>query len=138
MPLIEKDENFNKAEEVADFLLFMLREDRVGLPRLNIFQILLGKLRPGMSSEILTASITSRFNEIGIPNGPLEGGKPNVMENYTKVMSEEIVNSIQNDMRVDVAVDPGMSVQASGANGGGPLVAVGASTAPHTAVGIAR
>ena len=59
------------------------------------------------------------------------------MENFVKIMCEEIVSAIQTDMRVDIATDPGATVTASGANSGGPVVAVGATTAPHSATGIA-
>ena len=128
----------NKSEEVADFMLFMLKEDRLKVPKIGIPQIIAAKIRPGLSAEILTSSITSRFEEIGIPTGPLEGGSPNVMEAFVKIMSEAIVDAIQNDMRVDIAVDTGITVQASGANAGGPLIALGASVAPHTGTGVAR
>lgn len=128
----------NKSEEVADFLLFMLKEDRLQVPKLSLFQILAAKTRPGLSAELLASSVTSRFEEIGIPSGPLEGGAPNVMEAFVKIFSEAIVDAIQNDMRVDIAVDTGVTVQASGANAGGPIVAIGSSIAPHTGTGIAR
>lgn len=75
--------------------------------------------------------------EAGIPTGPLIGGTPNVMENFVKIMMEEVVSAIQTDMRVDIASDPGATVQASGANAGGPVVAVGATVVPHTGIGIA-
>lgn len=126
-----------KSEEIADFLLFLLSENRIEFPKPSLFQILLAKARPGMSSELITSSVISRFEEAGIPQGPLVGGAPNVMENYTKILIEEMVSGIQEDMRVDIAVDAGMTVQASGANAGGPVVAVGSSIAPHTGVGIA-
>ena len=49
-----------------------------------------------------------------------------------------MVSAIQDDMRVDIAVDTGITVQASGANAGGPVVAIGSSIAPHTGVGVAN
>jgi hypothetical protein len=126
------------SEEVADFMLFLLNENRVALPKLSIKKILLVKARPGLSAEILAASITSRFPEAKIPNGPLGGGTPNSMEILIKIISEEIVEAIQSDMRVDVVTDPGATVTASGGNAGGPVVCVGATVAPHTGIGIAR
>jgi hypothetical protein len=128
----------NKSEEVADFMLFMLKEDRLEVPKLGLPQILAAKVRPGLSAELLASSITSRFDEIGIPSGPLEDGSPNVMEAFVKVVAEAIVDAIQNDMRVDVAVDTGVTIQANGANSGGPVVSVGSSIAPHTGTGVAR
>jgi len=137
MAIIPIDSELQVSEEVADFLLFLLKEDRIPIPKPSIQQILLAKTRPGLSSEILTASITSRFEEAGIPTGPLIGGTPNVMENFVKIFVEEFVTAIQTDMRVDIASDAGATVQASGANAGGPVVAVGATVVPHTGVGIA-
>lgn len=137
MAIIKIDPSLQKSEEIADFFLFMLNEDRISLPIPSIPQILLAKARPGLSSSIVTSSVTSRFEEAGIPQGELEGGSPNVMENYTKILVEEIISAIQSDMRVDVVTDAGALVTANGANAGGPVVAVGATTAPHTAIGIA-
>lgn len=138
MGAVAVDEELNVSEEIADFLLFLLKEDRIQLPKLSIPQILLAKGRPGLSSEILSSSVISRFPEAGIPTGPLVGGATNVMENYTKVLLEEIVDAIQNDLRVDVVTDAGATVSASGGNAGGPVVCVGATVAPHTGIGVAR
>lgn len=132
------DEDLNVSEEVANFLLFLLNEDRVQLPKLSIPQIMLAKGRPGLSAEILASSIISRFPEAGIPTGPLVGGATNVMESFVKIISEEFVDAIQNDLRVDVVTDAGATVSASGGNAGGPVVCVGATVAPHTGIGIAR
>ncbi len=137
MAVIDINPELQKSEEIADFMLFLLQENRITIPKPSIRQILLAKTRPGLNAEILTSSITSRFEEAGIPTGPLVGGTPNVMENLVKVMCEEIVSAIQTDMRVDIATDPGATVTASGANSGGPVVAVGATTVAHSATGIA-
>jgi hypothetical protein len=137
MAVIKIDVDLQKSEEIADFLLFLLTELRIKIPKPSLKQIILAKARPGLSPELITAAITSRFKEVGIPTGPLAGGVPNVMENYTKIMTEEIVAAIQTDMRIDIATDAGAIVQASGANAGGPIIAIGAVTAPHSATGIA-
>lgn len=137
MAVIKIDPELQKSEEIADFMLFMLSEDRIPVPKPNIRQILLSKTRPGLNAQILASSITSRFEEAGIPTGPLVGGTPNVMENFVKIMCEEFVTAIQSDMRIDIATDAGAIVNAAGANAGGPVSVVGATTAPHTASGIA-
>ena len=136
--MLKIDPNLNKSEEISEFLLFMLEQDRLPVPRLSIGQILMAKTRQGLSAELLTSSIVSRFDEAGIPTGTLADGTPNVMEAYTKVMMEEIVDAIQNQMRIDVVVDQGALLTAQGANGGGGLVAVGSTTKPHTGIGVAR
>ena len=137
MGCIKIDKKLQKSEEMANFFLFLLDANRISLKRLSLPQILLGKTRPGMDSDLISSSIISRFDEIGIPSGPLEGGNVNVMEEYTKIITEEIVDSIQNDMRIDVAVDSGMVVNAAGGNAGGPVVTTGANPSPHSATGIA-
>jgi len=137
MAVIEIDPGLQLSEEVADFMLFLLKEDRIKVPKPSIQQILLAKVRPGLNAEIMASSLTSRFKDIGIPEGPLVGGTPNVMENFVKHMMEVIVDAIQTDMRVDIATDAGALVQASGANAGGPVIAIGSTIAPHSATGIA-
>lgn len=137
MAVIPIDEDLQKSEEIADFLLFTLKEDREPAPKPSIPQILLAKTRPGLNPQILSSSIISRFEEAGIPTGPLLDGETNVMENFVKVFCEELVTAIQTDMRIDIATDPGAVVTASGANAGGPVAVVGATTAPHSATGIA-
>jgi hypothetical protein len=137
MEKIPVESGLNISEEIASFFLFLLNEDREIMPKLSLKQIIAAKARPGLSPEILSASIISRFPEIGIPNGPLVGGATNVMENFVKVLCEEIIDSIQNDMRVDVALDPGATLTAAGGNAGGPITVVGATTAPHSATGVA-
>jgi len=136
--MLKIDEDLNKAQEISDFLLFMLEEIRVPLPRLSIGQLLFAKGRPGLSPDLLTSSIISRFDEAGIPSGVLADGTPNVMEAFAKIMSEETIDAIQNQMRVDVALDQGALLNANGANAGGPISVVGATIAPHTGIGIAR
>jgi hypothetical protein len=138
MPLFEQDPQLNVSEEIATFFLFMLEEDRIPVPKLSLPQIIFAKSRPGMSSELLASSVISRFGEIGIPTGAIEDGTNNVMEAFVKAFSEEIVDHIQSQCRVDLAVDVGIKVQATGGNAGGPVVAVGASIAPHTGTGVPR
>ena len=136
--IIPIDDSLNKSEELATFFSYLMNENRSVVLPMSIPQILAQKIRPGLSSDVLIASITSRFKEAGIPNGPLVGGATNVMEMFVKIFVEELVDSLQNDMRVDIAVNPGAIVQATGANAGGPVLAVGSVTQPYGGVGVAR
>lgn len=136
--LFSINEDNMRSEELADFLLFMLNEDRIPVPPLTLSQILAAKTRPGLNADQTHARVVSRFPEAGIPVGPLNNGSANVMELYTKIIIEEVFDAIQNDMRVDVAVDPGLVGQGYGANSGGPVVTTNTTTSPHTATGIAR
>jgi hypothetical protein len=136
MACIKIDKKLQKSQVLADLIDFLLMESRIKIPRLSLPKLLLAKARPGLDSEITTTAIISRFSEIGIPTGPLEDGKPNVMEAYTRAMVEELFDSIQSEMRVDIAVDQGMIVTSAGGNSGGPVASTGSNPSPHTATGI--
>lgn len=136
MACIKIDKKLQKSQAIADLFDFFLMENRIKIPKLSLPKLLLAKSRPGLDSEITATSVISRFSEIGIPTGPLEDGKPNVMESYTRAMIEEIYDSIQSEMRVDVAVDQGMVVTSAGGNAGGPVASTGSNPSPHTATGI--
>lgn len=138
METIPVDSNLNVSEEIASFFLFLLNEDREISPRLPLKEIATAKARPGLSPDLLASTIISRFPEIGIPTGPLVGGATNVMENFVRVLCEEIIDAVQNDMRVDIAVDPGATLSAAGGNAGGPVTVVGSTVSLHSGVGIAR
>lgn len=137
MGCIKIDEKLQKSEGLAEFINFLFEFDKIKIPRLGLFELLLADLRPGLDEDSISSDIISKFEKIGIPSGPLEGGRPNVMEEYTKVLTSSFVDSIQNDMRVDVAVSPGVPITAVGGNAGGPITVLGASTGPHKATGVA-
>jgi hypothetical protein len=137
MGCIKIDKRLQKSEGLAEFINFLFEFDRVKIPRLGLFEILLADLRPGLDEDFISNDVISKFEKIGIPSGPLEGGRPNVMEEYTKVLVSSVVDSIQNDMRVDVAVRQGIPIQATGANAGGPVQVFGTSFSPHKATGVA-
>ncbi|HWY35652.1 MAG TPA: hypothetical protein VNX68_13485 [Nitrosopumilaceae archaeon] len=136
MACIKIDDKLQKSQQLSDFFTFLLLENRLSIPRLGLTKILLAKARPGLDSDVTSNAIISRFSEFGIPNGPLENGQPNVMELFTKGLIEEIYDSIHNEMRVDVAVDPGIVVNSTGANSGGPVPSVGSNPLPAEATGI--
>ena len=138
MALIQISEKLNKTETVAQLFSDLISEHRVSLPKLSLPAILLAKIRPGLDADILKTAIISRFSEIGIPNGALANGSPNVMEALVGIICEEFVDSIQNEMRVYSAVDVGLNVISYGANSGGPVLSNGNSIRPHTAVGVPR
>lgn len=136
MGLIKIDSTLEKSEVISELFIGMLEENRDVIPKFSIPKILAGKLRPGLSSDLITTSVISRFQEIGIQTGPLENGNPNVMENFAKIIIEELVESIHNDLRIDTAVDPGMIVQSAGISPAGPVTSVGSNSLPHSGVGI--
>lgn len=137
MGVIAIDDKLQQSDGLAKFILFLFEHDKVKVPKLGLFEILLTKFRSGLDSEAMSSDIISKFEKIGIPSGSLEGGQPNVMEEYTKLLMETVVDAIQNDMRIDVAVDSGMIVTSTGGNAGGPVASTGSNVEPHTGSALA-
>jgi len=138
MGFIPIDNKLQKSDAIADFFSALIQDERNVVPKLNIPQILLAKLRPGLDANATHSVVVSRFKEAGIPTGPLSEGVPNALEELTRIIIEEVFDSIQNEMRVDTVVDPGMQVISNGANGGGPIITNGSNPLPHTAIGVPR
>lgn len=126
MSIIKTDVAFQKSDELASFLSALFDSNKIKIPIPDPFTIIMSKIRTGMDSSATSASVKSRFNEIGIPEGTLDNGQPNVMEGFSDIMCEEIITSIQDDMRIDVAVSPGAIIM-QGANAAGPVVSTNAS-----------
>ena len=139
MALIPIDDSLNISEEIADLMLTFVSDSFSFTRNLTTYEILAQKqLRNGLNADNLATNIMKRFKEAGIPSGPLVNGATNVMEAFTVILSEEVVDAIQNQMRVDVAVFPGGTKQAAGANAGGPVASVGSTVNAQTGVGVAR
>ena len=123
MSIIQTNPEFQQSSNLANFISALFDTNKINIPIPNPITILLSKIRTGMDSQATSASVKSRFNEAGIPQGTLDGGSPNVMEAFSDIMCDEIINSIQSDARVDVAISPG-AIVTQGANEGGPLVGI--------------
>jgi len=138
MAFIDIDPSLDIAEEVADLLMTFINDSVIFNRNLTVYEILAEKVRPGLNSEILANTIVSRFKEIGIPTGPLVNGAPNVMEAFVVILCEEFIDALQNDMRIDIGVFPGGTVNANGANSGGPVAAIGTTINAQEGIGIAN
>jgi len=96
------------------------------------------KLRPGLSPSMIAAKIISRQHEAGIPAGVLPSGGKNLSELMEVIRVEEIINSILTDARIDVAVAPGIALQANGTSTAGPVAVVGTTIGLGKGSGIIR
>tara|TARA_R110000868_G_scaffold209966_6_gene459910 strand:+ start:4139 stop:4585 length:447 start_codon:yes stop_codon:yes gene_type:complete len=95
------------------------------------------KLRPGLSARDIAARVISRFSESDAISGEIFQEGNNVMTALVVIMMEEIVNAIQTEMKITNVMDPGaMVINASGANGGGPITVVGTNILPTSSTGI--
>jgi len=138
MAFVDVDPELNISEEVADLLTTFVNDSVDFNRNLTTYEILAQKIRTGLSSDVIASSIISRFEEIGLPKGPLVNGATNVMEALIVVICEVIVDALQNDARIDIGVFPGGTVQANGANGAGPVVSVGTTVTAQNGIGVIR
>ena len=97
-----------------------------------------GKLRSGLSKSAIISNIISREAEAGLPIGDVFADGPNSNERMVKIIVEEVISALLNDCVVNVVIDPGIAVTSSGANAGGPMISVGATTTMGIGNGILR
>jgi len=117
----------------------MLTAYRTPPPEIPSLLLLTGaKLRPGLSPSLIAAKIISRQHEAGAPSGILPSGNKNIAELMEVIRVQEIINAILTDARIDVAVAPGIPIQANGASAVGPVSVAGMTIDIGRGTGIIR
>lgn len=82
--------------------------------------------RPGLSCVISTANVIQGLAKEGIPTEPLPDGSPNMMNQMVSKIICETYRALREDASVQIGIAPGsITVTASGANAGGPIVVNG-------------
>lgn len=94
--------------------------------------LLLGAKCGGFNSSEIAAKIIKRQAEAGIPVGPLPSGEISPDEIMEKIRVEEMVEAISTKLVMQVAIQPGTALQATGGNAGGPIQVAG------TIIGVAK
>lgn len=94
-------------------------------------------MRPGLSATVLASKIISRLPDAGIPTGPNPDGSRNIINDFVKIMCEEIVDAIKNDSLVLTTI-PAASIKITGNGGnvGGPVVITGQNILPTQIKGV--
>ena len=93
--------------------------------------------RPGLSAIALASSIIKRLPEAGIETGVNNDGSPNKINQFVRILSEEIVQEIKDNARVTCVVESGtINSLGTGANAGGPVVVSSVNTIPINIMGI--
>lgn len=96
-------------------------------------------LRPGLSSSDIASRIISRQSEAGLIVGDVFSDGPNRSEAMELIRVEEIINAIQTEAKIEIAIAPGVAVTAIGpGNLGAPVVVNGVTTAIASGSGIIR
>ena len=125
--------------DIFNVITNMLTSYRTPPPEIPSLLLLTGaKLRPGLSPSMIAAKIISRQHEAGIPAGILPSGNKNLSELMEVIRVEEIINAILTEARVDVAVAPGIALQANGASAVGPVTVAGLTIGIGNGTGIIR
>lgn len=95
--------------------------------------------RPGLSPMLISSRIISRQSEFGATVGVNIDGSPNMMNQLIYVMTDEIVNAIKSEGKVEMAIAPGgITTMGTGANSGGPVVITSTNVQPIGGSGIMR
>ena len=93
--------------------------------------------RPGLSAIALASSIIKRLPEAGIETGVNNDGSPNKINQFVRILSEEIIQEIKDNARVTCVVESGtINSLDTGANAGGPVVVTSVNTIPINVMGI--
>ena len=93
--------------------------------------------RPGLSAIALTSAIIRRLPEAGIETGVNADGSPNKINQFVRVLCEEIVTEIKDNAKVTCVLQPGtINSIGTGANAGGPVVVTSYNTIPVNTTGI--
>lgn len=95
--------------------------------------------RPGLSAYKISTEIIQNLQKVGIPTGQNPDGSDNLINAYTYVVVKGVVDALLNDAVVSAAIPLGsLSVQATGANAGGPVTCYGTNLLDSICQGIIR
>lgn len=124
-------------EEILDDLNGLINFKNVKTPVIATPLILASKNRKGLSSIEITQRILKVKQQLGLPVGTLPDGTPNLDDIMIGVIVKEIINALQTDARISVAVQPNSGiVNAQGVAGVIPVTVVGSVKTAQTAWGI--
>lgn len=97
------------------------------------------KLRPGLSSEVISARVISRLSEAGMVVGNVFADGDNTTEKMLTIIIEEVVNAMLTEAKIEIVIPPGVQITAIGAgNLGVPVISQGATTNMAIGDGVIR
>lgn len=83
--------------------------------------------RTGLSPTKIASRIIARKSEAGLPVGVLPSGSISPDEIMERIRIEEIVNALQQEAIITVAIPPGISLTAAGISPTGPVSVYGST-----------
>ena len=121
--------DFNSVESIIGGFSKILNLTSIGgPPPIPTPLILVGvPLRPGLSPTKIASRIIARKSEAGLPVGALPSGGASPDEIMERIRIEEIVNALQDEAIISVAIPPGITLSAAGISPTGPVSVFGAT-----------
>ena len=93
-------------------------------------------LRMGLSATKIASNIIKKRAELGLPVGVLPSGaqNPDILMETARV--EAIIDAIQQDGIISIAIPPGIPLSAAGISPAGPVTVFGATISPFRGYGV--
>lgn len=120
--------DYNSITSIIGGFNKILKIQSSGVPKVPAPIVLLGvPKKSGLSASKIANSIIQRKPEAGLPVGNLPSGVINPDEIMWRIVVEEIVKAIQEDMIITVAIPAGIPMQGTGVSSAGPVQVIGAT-----------
>jgi len=128
--------NFKNYESVLSGVKNIFKFKNTKAPDIPTPLILIGaQKKQGLSAEKIASSIIKRKSEAGLNIGTLPSGETSPDEIMIRIMVEEIIKAMHEDMGVIVGIPAGQTINAAGISPSGPVTVVGATTTIFKAYG---
>jgi hypothetical protein len=121
--------DFNSIDAIVGGFNKVLKLSSIGgPPMIPTPLILVGvKQRSGLSPTKIASRIIARKGEAGLPVGVLPSGAVAPDEAMERIRIEEIINALQQDAVITVAIPPGITLTAAGVSAAGPVTVAGST-----------
>jgi hypothetical protein len=121
--------NYSNIESIIGGFEKVLSLSSVGTPtQVPTPLIFIGvPMRTGLSPIKIASRIIARKSEAGLTVGVLPSGAVNPDEIMERIRVEEIVNALQKEALISVAIPPGISLTAAGISPSGPVSVFGST-----------
>ena len=92
--------------------------------------------KPGLSAALLASAIIARLPEMGLDTGKNKDGSENKINQFVRILSEEIVNHFRDNANIQCVISPeSLTITGTGGNAGGPVQIMGYNIAGVTVNG---
>ncbi len=120
--------DFTSVDSILSNVLGLMNIPKPPDPPIPFPLILLSSGRPGLSAQKMGAEVIKRRAEAGLPVGNLPDGQTNPNEIMEIIRFQVLIDALASDARISVAINPGITLVATGADATGSPVTVGGTT----------